>query len=195
MKMQRFKTEFKGKQCGFTLAEMLAVVLIISLLAGLGGGIYVGTYRRMLVERAARDLVLTARYARIMAIEQQRQYRIQLDVANGGFYLVTTQFNEEDEQAEQITVRNAYCRPVQFEGQVQFEDIQITPIGLETEGELGDEQTIAFSPGGTAQSAIIQLGDGKTHYTVGIWASTGKAKVYRGTTENVELGTVDLDAG
>lgn len=192
--MQRFKTEFKGKQRGFTLAEMLAVVLIISLLAGLGGGIYVGTYRRLLVERAARDLVLTARYARIMAIEQQQQYRIQLDVANGGFYLVTTQFNEEDDRAEQMTVRNAYCRPVQFEGQVQFEDIQITPIGLETESEVGDEQTIAFSPGGTAQSAIIQVGDAKTHYTVGIWASTGKAKVYFGTTENVELGTVDLDA-
>lgn len=195
MKMQGLKREFGVKRHGFTLAEMLAVVLVISLLAGLGGGIYVGTYRRMQVERAARDLVLTARYARIMAIEQQQQYRIQLDVANGGFYLVTTQFDEENNEAEEKTVTNAYCRPVQFEGQVQFEDIQITPIGLETEGELGDEQAIAFSPGGTAQSAIIQIGDGKTHYTVGIWASTGKAKVYFGTSENVELGTVDLDAG
>ena len=54
MKMQGFKRQFRVKRHGFTLAEMLAVVLLISLLAGLGGGIYVGTHRRMLVERAAR---------------------------------------------------------------------------------------------------------------------------------------------
>lgn len=191
---QKSKTEVIAKHRGFTLAEMLAVVVIISLLAGLGGGIYIGTYKRMLVEKAARDFVLTARYARIMAIEQQRQYRIQLDVTDGGFYLVTTKFSEEDGQAQQAIVRDPYCRPVVFEGQVQFEDIQITPIGLEAEAETGDEQTIAFSPSGTAQSAIIQIGDAKTHYTISIWASTGKAKMNFGTSESVEVGTVDLDA-
>jgi len=195
MQKQRSKVKVKAKRCAFTLAEMLVVVIIISLLAGLSGGIYVGTYKRMLVEKAARNFVLTAQYARIMAIEKQRQYKIQLDAANNRFYLATTQLDKEGEQTEQIIVKDSFCKPVELEGEVRFEDIKITPIGSETATEDDEqEQTIVFSPNGTAQSAVIQIGDGKTHYTVSIFAATGKAKVYFGTSENVELGVTDLDA-
>jgi prepilin-type N-terminal cleavage/methylation domain-containing protein len=195
MQRRKSKVKVKTKRCGFTLAEVLVVVIVISLLAGLGSGIYVGTHRRMLVEKAARDFVLTAQYARIMAIEKQRQYKIQLDAANNGFFLATTQLDEEGEQTEQVIVRNSFCRPVEFEGGVIFEDIQITPIGLQTTTEDDEEeQTIVFSPNGTAQSTVIQIGDGKTHYTVSIFAATGKAKVYFGTSEDVEIGFIDLDA-
>ena len=195
MRRRKSKVKVKTKRCGFTLAEVLVVVIIISLLAGLGGGIYVGTHKRMLVEKAARDFVLTAQYARIMAIEKQRQYKIQLDAANNGFFLATTQLDEEGGQTEQVIVKNSFCRPVEFEGEVMFEDIQITPIGLQTTTEDDEEeQAIVFSPNGTAQSTVIQIGDGKTHYTVSIFAATGKAKVYFGTSEDVEIGFIDLDA-
>ena len=186
----------KAKREGFTLAELMAVVLVISLLAGLGGGIYVGTFKRMLVEKAARSLLLTAKYARIMAIEQQRQYKIHLDLTNGEFYLATTQYDEETEQSAHVIVQDPYCRPVQLEGDVKFEDVQVTPVSLETSDESGseEEQTIVFLPNGTADLAVIQIGDDKTHYTLSISAATGKVKVYSGTTENVTSSTVDLDA-
>jgi len=195
MQRRKSKVKVKTKRFGFTLAEVLVVVIVISTLAGLGGGIYVGTHKRMLVEKAARDFVLTAQYARIMAIEKQRQYKIQLDAANNGFLLATTQLDEEGGQTEQVIVQNSFCRPVEFEGEVRFEDIQITPIGLQTTtADDEEEQTIVFSPYGSAQSAVIQIGDGKTHYTVSIFAATGKAKVYFGTSEEVEIGFIDLDA-
>jgi len=196
---QKLQLKVKAKRCGFTLAEVLVVVVIISLLAGLGGGIYVGTYKRMLVEKAARHLVLTAKYARIMAIEKQTQYKIQLDIANNGFHVVTTQWDEEAEQTEQIVVKDAYCKPVEFEGDVKFEDVQITPTGLETTTD-DEEQAIVFSPDGTAQPAVIQIGDGKTHYTISISTATGRAKMYFGAVEDlkigtdVRIGTIDLDA-
>jgi len=182
-----------AKRGGFTVAELLLVVIIISLIAGAGGGLYVGTHKRMLVEKAARGFLLTAKYARIMAIEQQCPYEIQLDVANGGFWLVTTQISEEDEQAEEVIVRDYYCKPIQFEGEVQFEDIQISPIGVETSTEDEENQAIVFSPNGNAKSAVIQIGDGKTHYSISISSSTGNAKMYFGTTENIQALTVDLD--
>lgn len=195
MQRQKQKIKVKTRQDGFTLAELLAVIAIISVLAGLGGGIYVGTYKKMLVEKAARDFILTAQYAKIMAIEKQRQYKIQLDAANKGFFLMTTQWDEESGQTEQTVVKDAFCRPVVFEGNVNFEDIQIIPIGLETTIETDEEeQAIVFSPNGTAQSVVVQIGDGKTHYTVSISAATGKAKIYFGTSENVEASVIDLDA-
>jgi len=187
-------TRCAARQCGFTIAELLMVVVIITLVAGLGGGLYVGTYKKMLVEKVARDFLLTAKYARIMAIERQQPYEIQLDVANGGFWLATSQWSEDTEQAEQVIVRDYYCKPVQFEGEVKFEDIQVMPIGEETSTENDENQSIVFSPNGTAQSAMIQIGDGKNHYTISICAATGKAKIYFGTAENIEVGTVDLDA-
>ncbi|UCG55814.1 MAG: prepilin-type N-terminal cleavage/methylation domain-containing protein [Phycisphaerales bacterium] len=182
------------KQRGFTLTELLVVVAIIAVVTGLGGGIYVGTYKRLLVVKTARDLLLTAKYARIMAIEQQRPYEIHLDLENNGFALATSGFNEETGATEQVVVRDYYCRPVEFQGDVKFEDIKITSVTGNTSTDSGDEQKIVFSPSGGAESAVIQIGDGKTHYTVSVCAATGKGRIHVGTADKVEAVTVDLDA-
>jgi sarcosine oxidase gamma subunit len=161
----------------------------------------VGTYKKVLVERAARDFVLTARYARVMAIEKQKPYKLNLDAVNGRFLLTTSEWNEQDEQAELVIVSDLYCRPVELQGDVTFEDIRIAPIGTDetlqvsqTEQTEEEGQVITFSPEGSAQPAVIQIGDGKTHYSITISGATGKAKISFGTAENLAAGTVDLDA-
>jgi len=170
------------------------VVLIISLIGGMAGGLYIGTYKKMMVERTARDLLLTAKYAKIAAIERLRPYEIQLDVENNGFWLATSLWNEESGQTEQAIVDNYYCKPVEFPGDVKFEDVQISSVGSETVTDAEEQQKIVFSPKGNAQSAVIQIGDGKTHYTVSITAATGRAAMYFGKAENVKIKTQDLDA-
>jgi type II secretion system protein H len=180
----------QNTKAGFTLIELLVVIAIIALIGGVGGGFYIGTYKRMLVEKAARDFFLAAKYARIMAIEQQRPYMLQLDTTNGGFYLVYNALNEETGQTQQTIVRDPYSRPVEFVGDVKFEDVQITPL----ETESSDQETaIVFSPNGTAQTAVIQIGDGENHYTASVCAATGKAVIYPGTSKEAEAGTIDLD--
>ena len=72
-----------------TLIEMLVVIVLISLLAGLGGSVYTGSYKRLLVEKAARGLYITARYARVAAIAHQRPYHLLLDRENKKYWLVT----------------------------------------------------------------------------------------------------------
>ncbi|MCP4258538.1 MAG: prepilin-type N-terminal cleavage/methylation domain-containing protein [Planctomycetes bacterium] len=193
--MENKRYKIRETRHGFTLVEVLVVVVIIGLLGGLGGGIYIGTYKTLLVKKAARDFFLTAKYARIMAIEKQRQYKIVLDTVNNGFHLVTTQLDEEGGQTEQMIVRDSFCRPVAFDDEIMFEDIQITPISLvSTTEEDEDEQSIVFSANGTAQMSAIQIGNGRTHYTITISSATGKAKVFEGITEDVEVTVIDLDA-
>ena len=194
--MQMKKRNYKAKRCGFTIIEVLLVVVIIALLAGVGGGIYVGTYKNMLAKKAARDFLLAAKYARMMAIERQSPCRMELDDVNNGLWLVVDGQNIETGQVEPVIVRDFYFKPVEFGGNVGFENIQIAQVGLEEvydAGEETEEKTIVFSPNGTAQSAVIQIGDGKNHYTASISAATGKTTVYFGTAEEVKVGSIDLD--
>jgi hypothetical protein len=148
----------------------------------------------MQVEKAAYDFFLTAKYARLMAVEKQSHYKMELDLANNGFYLTTVVWDEEGRQAQQETVSNLYCKPVEFEGEVIFEAVDIAPSGWETQSDGEQQQTIVFSPNGTAQSSVVQIGDGQTHYSISISPATGRAKMFFGTAENVTFGTTDLEA-
>jgi prepilin-type N-terminal cleavage/methylation domain-containing protein len=184
------KKENPNNTSGFTLVEVLVVITLIALIAGIGGGFNFGTYKRVLVEKTARDFFLAAKYARIMAIEKQKPCSLELDTTNGGFFLTYDQFNEETGKTEQTIVRDLYSKPVEFTETIKFENIQITSVGLE---ETEEKTQIVFFPNGTAQSAVIQIGDGENHYTVNIYAATGKAAVQPGTAEEVEIKSVDLD--
>jgi len=174
------------------------VVLIIGLIAGSGTGLYVGTFKKMRVQKVAYDLLLTAQYGRIMAIERNSKCTLVLDAGNNAFWLTRVQWDEEGEQAAEQIVKDPYCKPVQFEGDVVFEDIQMAQGALETEAaeeylDNEQQQSIVFLPDGSAQTAAVQIGNGKTHYTVSINAATGRAKLYSGTTEKVKVTSTDLD--
>ncbi len=181
---------------GFTLVELMLVITIVVLLGGAGAGMYAGTYKKLLVEKAARQFLLMARYAKIAAVEQQRVYDLEFD-QDKGFLLTTTQPNETTGQTEKTIITNYYCRPVVFEGDVKFEDARLTETTAEPLSEEGPEQKISFLPNGTAQSAVVQIGDGKTHYTISIVASTARVILYWGEADkvtDVKNVAVDLDA-
>jgi hypothetical protein len=74
-----------------------------------------------------------------------------------------------------------------------FEAVQVTQGLLDTDEDAEDLQRIVFSPNGTAQMAVIQIGNGKTHYTISVSAATGRAKMVYGTAEKVKPTSVDLD--
>jgi len=177
----------------FTLIELLLVVAIIALIGGLGGGMYAGSYRRLLVERTARQFLLHARYARIMAIEQGRPYELHLDAENRGFALMTAQADPQTTESESVVVRDYYAKPVAFEGDVRFEDVRILTQASEQTSDVGAGQRIVFLPNGSAESAVVQIGDGRTQYTIAVVASTGKATLRRGAAGEMQMAVIDLD--
>lgn len=182
-----------GNAKGFTLVELLLVVAIVALLGSVGGGMYMGSYERVLVEKAARQFFLTAKYARIMAIEQGRPYALNLDTEAKGFAVTTSQWNAETGTGETVLVRDYYCKPVELEGNVAFEVVKIVALSAGPTSDEAVGQKIVFRPDGSAESALVQLGDGQTHYTVAILASTGKVSLIVGTADEVKMAVVDLD--
>lgn len=190
---QKSKIRNRKSAPGFTLTEILLVVAIIAMVGGLGSGYCVGTYKKLLVEKAARQFLLMARYARIMAIEQQRPYELLIDPNNRGFFLSTAQMDPETGESQRTIVRDFFCKPVQFEGDVKFEDVQLTMYARGAPDDVGPEQKIVFFPSGSAQSAVFQIGDGKSRYSIAVVAATGKASLYVGVTTEVRTASIDLD--
>lgn len=181
------------RRWGFTIPELLLVVLVIGLITSAGTGLYVGTFRSMQVKKAALDFLLTARYARIMALERQTQCTLELDMVNQAFLVTTLRWDQASQEMTLETVRDLYCKPVQFEGEVQFEAADVAPGAWQTEEPIEETKTITFNANGTAQEAVVQIGNGKTQYTISIDAPTGRARMYFGPAENVKVTTTDLD--
>jgi len=175
-----------------TLIEILVVIVLISLLAGLGGSTYTGSYKRLLVEKAAKGLYVTARYARVAAIEHQRPYHLLLDRENKRYWLVTMEQDVDSLDATEQIVSNSFCRPGTLPNGVDFEAVQIEAT---LTGDLDAEQetSLTFMPNGTARTATIQVGNGTVHYSVGISSATGKATLLLGSALDIQDLTVDLD--
>ncbi len=194
MKRQDCQTRSVMRHEGFTLVELLVVVMLIALLGGLGSGMYTGTHKRMVVKKAARQFYQAARYARIMAIQKGQPYELQLAEGNQGFALTTTQWNQQTAQGQRILVRDYYSKPVKFEEGVGFEAVKMATLTAQpSSDDTEQEQKIVFRPDGSTVSAVIQIGDGKTHYTIALVPSTGKASLQEGTADDIKVAVIDLD--
>lgn len=177
---------------GFTLVEVLVVIALIAIVAGVGAGLYKGTYEGLVVKRAARDFYLAAKYARMLAIERQRPCRLVLDDEENRYALIIEEMRPDTEEIEEQAVSNFYFKPVQLAGDVKFEEINITSTDAD---EDYDEQSrvVVFSPDGTSRAAVIQIGDGKTHYTASVSPATGRVRMEFGEAETIETQIIDLD--
>lgn len=178
----------------FTLVEILLVITLIALIAGMGTGMYRQSYEGMLCRTSAREFLLAAKYARILAIQRQQPCRLVIDPNQTGYALTIGQNITGEEQQTELLVRNIYFKPVIFPGTVRFEEVQIARVAEDEASEEEQQNAITFSPDGSALPAVIQIGDGISHYTATVNPATGKMKMSQGTIDQQEQAEiVDLD--
>ena len=69
------------------MIEILVVVVIVGLIATVTGGVYMGTFKNMQLEKCAKELYLAAKYARLVAVEKQIECRLVIDKEEGKFFV------------------------------------------------------------------------------------------------------------
>ena len=192
--MKRHSVQFANKHTkAFTLVELLVVIVIMTIMTGIGAGIFTGSSQRMKVKKAANSILMMAQYARMSAIEYQRVYKLYIDNANNEFYLITTYVDEQDGTAEEVVVEDNLVAPVALEEPTIIEDVQVLSNDYYSGSSSSNLYIIAFVPDGTSQTSAVQIGDQQSHYTLSINEITGKSKLIEGTINDVKIDTIDLD--
>ena len=189
--VNRFSQE-RIRSAGFTLLEILVVVVVVVLMATAAGYFYSGTFKKMQLEKASKQLMLAAKYARLAAVERQINYKLIISEKENRFMVSYTDSDAEGEEKEMV-VSNPYTKPVELDEPVSIEGITISRTVQTDEDEEDLEGVVFFTPYGTADSAVVKIGNGKSSCAVSISAATGKAKIIEDP-EEVQPDVVDLDA-
>ncbi len=178
---------------GFTLIELLVVITIMTIMTGIGAGIFTGANQKLQVQKAASSLLIMAQYARMSAVEEQIAYKLYLDTTNNEFYLATTDFDQSG-AAQEIVIENSFCAPVTLNSPISIEDVRVLSNDYNIGNTSKNLYLIAFAPDGTSQTSLVQIGDGKAHYTLSVNEITGKSKLFPCVADDVKIDTIDLDA-
>jgi len=180
---------------GFTIIEVLVVILLIALFAGAVGGAYSGPYKTMMVKKAARDVLLAAKYARTTAVEQQKICNLVIDAANRQIMVTVESWDEESAMTTASETKNATWRTVTLGGDaiIEMAAVDKSDVDVSSADEAQGVFTVKFHQDGTAENAVIQIGDGKQHFVIFVSQATGLAKVEEGVATEFRSDTVDLD--
>jgi general secretion pathway protein H len=146
---------------GFTLIELIVVLIIIGIATGLAG-IYIGSSSDNLAIRTfTKDISAVLRYARNHSVAEKRVYHFAVDTEGGSYSLYSDSVKEDGEPAASIE-RNI-------------------PDGLEVIVDNTDEEIyqIDFLPLGNSSGGLIEVRNEKAVYIISVGRVTGRVDVER----------------
>lgn len=173
------------KQEGFTLLELLVVILII------GAFFFVAVPKfqdmtQVSLKSASRNLTATIKYLYNEAAFKKKIHRLTFDIETGEYWVETledSEFGGQQSQEFSLSQESAQIRHRLPNG-VYFEDI-ITERTLNRNPLDEENEYILFLPTGFVEPAVIHLvTDDEQYYTLATRPYTGGTKVYD---EYVEL--------
>lgn len=147
---------------GFTLIELVLVVLLISVLTAISSPLFRRTFSDIVLKNAAYDMAKMITYTGEMAIIEKVRYKLNLDFENDKYWI--TRYGLSEEGAAYGRVSGRY-------GKDYF-----LPGGLSLSGALN---SVVFYPDGRADEAKITIRDteGKDGRVLGIKGFGSRVKI------------------
>ncbi len=159
------KSAIDNRRGGFTLIEILIVLVVFAVLAGLIVPRMGGSVARQEVVEAAAAFAHTARMTRELAVSRRQTFAIELDGKGYGVQMRSTK--DSSFQAAKVS----WLRPRQWGEQVRLEGIRTPDGATKTSGS----HRLEFRPDGTSGGAMVRLSSGEARCGVLVDPSTGRA--------------------
>ncbi len=161
------------REAGFTLMELMVVIFIIALAAGI-------VLPRLpepegaRLKSSARNLASGIRFLNDQAIITKKVYRLHLELGEN-----TTRITELSPTGDEMQPQDQFMGRRLVEEGIDIEDVSVGSRGVVNEGEV----VIPFGPSGLGDGVTIHLKAGKAQFTVIAYPSGGKVTVQEGYQE------------
>jgi len=175
---------------GFTLLEIVIVVILIALVMTLVVPRLVGTFGSASVTSGARQVASMLRYARGRAVMDRLRYRVELDLKNGEYWLAVETDPIRKRGVFQPTEGNVGGRR-KLPGSAVFGEFRNnartadSPDREDQGGPRGDG--VVFYPDGRGDSAQLVVQDEKERfgYTIEVMSALGRIVLREGIEEDL----------
>ena len=94
--------DLKSSRCGFTLIEIILVLLLFSIIAAITIPNFSQTYKTLTLKKTADDLAYLMRYAQSRAVTKNRQMVLQFDGEFSKYWLAQSTAQEESQGEKQF---------------------------------------------------------------------------------------------
>lgn len=164
---------------GFTLLELIVVLLVIAIVAGVAVPSFVTAMPGYRLRNDMRGLFAAARYARSRAVITGLRHRLVIDDFEGAYWM-EREADPFEAPGSWTPLEGTPGRPQALRGTVRFADIDTQELS----DPEGPSRGVVFRPDGTAErEALVVLGlSGDPDELLGLWVRslTGLSRVVEG---------------
>lgn len=161
---------------GFTLIELIIVMIIIGLASGLVGIVINRTSGNFELKSVTKDLSAVLRYARNQAITEKKIYCFVIDKSERMYTVYTDRKKSEDAAEDTINIDGGKGKYIQVVNKPIPDEMEMTVQGMDL-----DTPFIEFFPVGNSSGGVIEVTNRKgSVYYITVNRITGKVDVGRG---------------
>jgi prepilin-type N-terminal cleavage/methylation domain-containing protein len=145
--LRPFHNDHKNKS-GFTLIELMVVMLLISIMLAVAIPRFEGGFLQNPIKKFSRKIISTVRMLRSAAIQTQKQHTLIIDITNQRLYVV-------NEAMDPHSSSSASEKAFKLPDSIEFIDVQFPQSDRISAGTA----EIHFYPAGYSDYALIRLED------------------------------------